>query len=127
MLRIIIADDHPVVMQALKKIIEEEFPGVYVEEATDTSALLEKVSGDDTWDLVISDLAMPGGGGFVALKKIKASKKKLPVVILSTYPAEQYGPRVLKAGAEDFISKDSLPGGLIKVVRRILGTEKTQE
>jgi two-component system, NarL family, invasion response regulator UvrY len=127
MLRIIIADDHPVVMQALKKIIEEEFPGVYVEEATDTSTLLEKVSGDDTWDLVISDLAMPGGGGFVALKKIKASKKKLPVVILSTYPAEQYGPRVLKAGAEDFISKDSLPGGLIKVVRRILGTEKTQE
>lgn len=127
MLRIIIADDHPVVMQALKKIILEEFPGVYVEEATDTPTLLEKVSGDTTWDLVISDLAMPGGGGFVALKKIKASKKKLPVVILSTYPAEQYGPRVLKAGAEDFISKDSLPGGLIKVVRRILGTEKTQE
>lgn len=127
MLRIIIADDHPVVMQALKKIIQEEFPGVYVEEATDTPTLLEKVSGDTTWDLVISDLAMPGGGGFVALKKIKASKKKLPVVILSTYPAEQYGPRVLKAGAEDFISKDSLPGGLIKVVRRILGTEKTQE
>lgn len=127
MLRIIIADDHPVVMQALKKIIQEEFPGVYVEEATDTPTLLEKVSGDATWDLVISDLAMPGGGGFVALKKIKASKKKLPVVILSTYPAEQYGPRVLKAGAEDFISKDSLPGGLIKVVRRILGTEKTQE
>jgi DNA-binding NarL/FixJ family response regulator len=126
MLRIIIADDHPVVMQALKKIIEEEFPGVYVEEATDTLTLLEKVSGD-TWDLVISDLAMPGGGGFFALKKIKASKKKLPVVILSTYPAEQYGPRVLKAGAEDFISKDSLPGGLIKVVRRILGAEKPQD
>jgi len=123
MLRILIADDHPVVMQALKKIILEEFPGVHVEEATDTSVLLEKVSGDTAWDLVISDLAMPGGGGFVALKKIKASKKKLPVVILSTYPAEQYAPRVLKAGAEDFISKDSLPAGLIKAMRRILGTE----
>ena len=78
----------------------------------------------DTWDLVISDLAMPGGGGFVALKKIKAYKKKLPVVILSTYPAEQYEPRVLKAGAEDFVSKDSLPAGLIKSVRRILGIQK---
>ena len=123
MFRIIIADDHPVVMQALKKIIQEEFPDIYVEEATDTIMLLEKVSLD-SWDLVISDLAMPGGGGFTALKKIKATKKKLPVVILSTYPAEQYAPRVLKAGAEDFISKDSLPMGLIRAMRRILDTEK---
>jgi two-component system invasion response regulator UvrY len=127
MLKIIIADDHPVVMQALKKIILEEFPGVYVEEATDTLTLLEKVSGDTFWDLVISDLAMPGGGGFVALKKIKSVKKKLPVIILSTYPAEQYADRILNAGAEDFISKDSLPAGLIKAVRRILGTEGTPE
>ena len=123
MLTIIIADDHPVVMQALKKIIQEEFPDIYVEEATDTTMLLEKVSVEP-WDLVISDLAMPGGGGFTALKKIKATMKKLPVVILSTYPAEQYAPRVLKAGAEDFISKDSLPMGLIRAIRRILDTEK---
>ncbi|HRO70039.1 MAG TPA: response regulator, partial [Chitinophagaceae bacterium] len=66
--RIIIADDHPVVMQALKKIILEEFPGIFVDEATDTQGLLDKVA-EDSWDLVISDLAMPGGGGFTALKK----------------------------------------------------------
>ena len=123
MFKIIIADDHPVVMQALKQIIMEEFPGVYVEEATDTLSLLEKVSGN-TWHLVISDLAMPGGGGFFALEKIKSSKKKLPVIILSTYPAEQYASPILKAGAEDFISKDALPEGLINAVRRILGTEQ---
>jgi DNA-binding NarL/FixJ family response regulator len=126
MFRILIADDHPVLMQALQRIILEEFPGVYVDGATDTATLLEKVAGG-TWDLVISDLAMPGGGGFVALKKIKAIRKKLPVVILSTYPAEQYEPRVLKAGAEDFISKDSLPAGLIKSVRRILGAQIPSE
>ena len=126
MLRIIIADDHPVVMQVLKKIITEEFPGVYVEEAPDTSTLLEKVSGN-TWHLVISDLAMPGGGGFFALEKIKSSKKRLPVIILSTYPAEQYASTILKAGAEDFISKDALPGSLIKAVKRILGTEQIPE
>ena len=126
MLRILIADDHPVVMQALKKIIQEEFPGVFVEEAEDTTTLLEKVSGD-TWDLVISDLAMPGGGGFFALEKIKLIQKKLPVIILSTYPAEQYAPRIMKAGADDFICKDALPAGLIQAVRRILGTEQTPE
>ena len=123
MFKIIIADDHPVVMQALKQIILEEFPGVYVEEATDTLSLLEKVSGN-TWHLVISDLAMPGGGGFFALEKIKSSKKKLPVIIISTYPAEQYASPILKAGAEDFVSKDALPEGLIKAVRRILGTDQ---
>ncbi len=123
MLRIIIADDHPVVMQALKKIVEEEFPGVYVEEVSNTLSLLEKVLHEE-WDLVISDLVMPGGGGLVALKKIKAVKKKLPVLILSTYPADQYAARLIKAGAEDFISKDTLPGGLIKSIRVILGSEK---
>ena len=126
MLRILIADDHPVVMQALKKIILEEFPGIHVEEATDTHVLLDKVSSG-AWDLIISDLAMPGGGGFTALKKIKAIKRKLPVIILSTYPAEQYAPRVLKAGAEDFVSKDSLPSGLIKAMKRILDVEKKTE
>lgn len=119
MLRILIADDHPVLMQALTRIIQEEFPGVYVEGATDTSILITKVEGA-SWDLVISDLAMPGGGGFFALKKIKSINQHLPVVILSTYPREQYAPRLIKAGAEDFVSKDSLPGGLIKAVRRIL-------
>jgi DNA-binding NarL/FixJ family response regulator len=121
MLRILIADDHPVLMQALTRIIHEEFPGVYVEGATDTTILITKVESE-AWDLVISDLAMPGGGGFFALKKIKAINHQLPVLILSTYPREQYEPRVIKAGAESFVSKDSLPGGLIKAVRRILGS-----
>lgn len=123
MLRIIIADDHPFVMQALKKIVEEEFPGVYIEEVSDTASLLEKALHEE-WDLIVSDLVMPGGGGLAALKKIKAAKRMVPVLILSTYPSEQYAARVIKAGAENFISKDSLPGGLIKSIREILGSEK---
>ena len=123
MLRIIIADDHPVVMQALKQIIQEEFPAAHIEEAIDTTSLLEKVLNNH-WDLVISDLAMPGGGGFLALKKIKQTKTNLPVLIISTYPADQYRTRVLNAGAEEFICKDSLPQDLIISARRILGNTK---
>jgi two-component system, NarL family, invasion response regulator UvrY len=123
MLRIIIADDHPVVMQAVKQIIQEEFPDSYIEEATDTKSLLEKALNED-WDLVVSDLAMPGGGGFLALKKIKQAKKNLPVLILSTYPPDQYRTRVLNAGAEEFICKDSLPHDLITSVRRILAPKQ---
>ena len=76
------------------------------------------------WDLVITDLAMPGEGGFAALKKIKQAKKNLPVIIISTYPAEQYLVRVLQAGAEDFVAKDSLPGGLIEAIRNIFKHKK---
>jgi two-component system, NarL family, invasion response regulator UvrY len=119
MIRIIIADDHPIVLQALKKTLQEEFPSVHIEEAADTTALLERV-GNESWDLVISDLAMPGGGGLIALRKIKQLKKNLPVLIISTYPSEQYRSSAIKAGAEDFISKDSFPGELVQAVRRIL-------
>jgi DNA-binding NarL/FixJ family response regulator len=123
MFRIIIADDHPAVLQAVKQLLEEEFPSAHIEEATDTKTLLD-MALNQPWDLVITDLAMPGEGGFAALKKIKQAKKNLPVVIISTYPAEQYLVRVLRAGAEDFVAKDSLPGGLIEAVRNIFKHKK---
>lgn len=123
MLRIIIADDHPVIRQGLKELLLEEFSPVHVEEAEDTTSLIEKGT-NGSWDLVISDLAMPGGGGIVALKKIKQAQKDLPVVIISTYPSEQYGPKVIKAGAEAFVSKDALPNGLIAAIQKVLDERK---
>jgi two-component system invasion response regulator UvrY len=123
MFRIIIADDHPSVLQAVKQLLQEEFPSAYIEEAQDTKTLLDQAL-NHPWDLVISDLVMPGEGGFEVLKKIKQSKKNLPVIIISTYPADQYLARVLRAGAEDFVAKDSLPGGLIDAIRKIFKHKK---
>src|SRR5688572_2867681 len=123
MFRIIIADDHPAVLQAVKQLLQEEFPSAHIEEATDTKTLLD-MALNQPWDLVITDLAMPGEGGFAALKKIKQAKKNLPVIIISTYPAEQYLVRVLQAGAEDFVAKDSLPGGLVEAIRNIFKHKK---
>ena len=122
MLRILVADDHPVVRQGLIQILLEEFSPVEIEEAENTQSLIEKAL-EGSWDLVISDLAMPGGGGIVALKKIKLVKKEPPVLIVSTYPAEQYASRVMKAGAHDFVNKDSLPMGLVNAVRMTLAGE----
>jgi len=119
MLRILIADDHPIVRQGLRQILIEEFSPLHLEEAEDTDTLIDKALAAD-WDLIISDLAMPGGGGIVALKKIKLIKKDVPVLIVSTYPAEQYASRVLKAGAETFVNKDSLPAGLVTAIRSTL-------
>jgi len=123
MLRLIIADDHPAVLQAIKQLLQEEFPSAYIGEAKDTKTLLDK-SLNQSWDLVITDLAMPGESVFVMLKKIKQAKKNLPVIIVSTYPREQYLVRSLQAGASDFVAKDSLPGGLIDAIRKTLNLKK---
>jgi len=123
MLRLIIADDHPAVLQAIRQLLQEEFPSAYIGEATDTKTLLDKAL-NQSWDLVISDLVMPGESGFAVLRKIKQAKNTLPVIIVSSYPAEQYLVRSLQAGASDFVAKDSLPGGLIEAIRKILNLKK---
>lgn len=122
MLRILIADDHPAIRQVLKEVLVDEFSPVYIEEAEDTLLLLKKaVAGP--WDIIISDLYMPGGGGFHFLQQTAYLKEKRPpVIILSMFPAVQYAQKILDAGAVDFIQKDSLPGTLITTVQRLLQT-----
>jgi two-component system, NarL family, invasion response regulator UvrY len=119
MLRVLIADDHDIIRQGIKQLLTDEFPEVEIGEAIDTTTLVE-LATTSTWDIVISDLVMPGGGGFYALEKIKQHDPNTPVIILSTHPAEQYASRATKAGAEEFVSKSSLPAGLVKAVQSII-------
>lgn len=121
MLRIIIADDHVHIRKGIVQLLEEEFGDLQIEEAGNGNELFSKVMSK-TCDLVISDMVMPGGNGLEALRRIKKEKKELPVIIVSTYPAEQYKSRVMEAGADDFISKDAFSTQLIPAIRRILKT-----
>jgi DNA-binding NarL/FixJ family response regulator len=119
MLRVLIADDHEIVRRGLKQIIHEGFAFADIEEAGDCPALVNKaLSGD--WSIIVSDLAMPGGGGLEALKQIHRSKPALPVLILSIYPEEQYALRVMKAGASGYLNKDAAPEELVIAMQRIL-------
>jgi two-component system, NarL family, invasion response regulator UvrY len=123
MIRIIIADDHTVVRRGLKQILREEFADAQIEEVADASDLLNKVMSAD-WDLVISDLSMPGRSGLDSLQQIKQNFPKLPVLILSVYSEDQYALRVLKAGASGYLNKDSAPEELINAVHRVLMGKK---
>jgi two-component system invasion response regulator UvrY len=123
MLRVLIADDHDIVRQGLKQLLLEEFPQIHVEEAVDTTSLIEQALAS-SWDIIVSDLVMPGGGGFYALEKIKEKHPDIPIIILSTHPAEQYAGRATKAGAECFINKSSLPTGLVNAIHGILEKKK---
>ncbi|MET0638119.1 MAG: response regulator transcription factor [Chitinophagaceae bacterium] len=119
MLRILIADDHEGVRLAVKNILIDEFSDLLIGECANTQELIVKGTTED-WDIIISDIAMPGGGGFHALKTIKKIKAEIPFIIFSTYPPEQYAARAVLAGAIAFISKDAPVTGLINTVRGLI-------
>lgn len=119
MIRILIADDHPLVRGGLKQILEEEFEGVRIEEVDHSMQALERVSAKQ-WDLVLLDINMPGRGGLDVLADIKRLCPKLPVLILSAAPEGDYALRALKAGASGYINKQHATEELIVAVRTVL-------
>ena len=119
MLRILIADDHTVVRKGLKQILLDEFPTAEIAEVANAEELIKNVMGAH-WDVVVSDLSMPGRSGLDALQQIKISHPALPVLILSIHPEEQYALRALKSGASGYLSKDTAPDELVKAVQKVL-------
>src|ERR1700679_565121 len=119
MRRFLIADDHSVVRKGLKQIIFEAFPSALIEEVTNAEDLLKKAIMEK-WDVVISDISMPGRSGLEVLQQIKQDQPKLPVLILSVHSEEQYALRVLKAGASGYLNKDSAPEELVKAVNQLM-------
>lgn len=116
--RIILADDHSFIRLGLVQILKDEYPSVEIKQVSDGEALVKEVTFHD-WDLVISDLDMPGRSGLEALEQIKLIKPHLPVLILSIYPDDLYAVRVLKAGASGYLNKNSAPEELINAIQRI--------
>jgi two-component system invasion response regulator UvrY len=118
MKRIILADDHSFIRLGLIQILKDEYPFVEIKEVSDGESLIKEVL-QSNWDLVISDLDMPGKNGLEALEQIKLIKPNLPVLILSIYAEDLYAIRVLKAGASGYMNKNAAPYELINAIRRI--------
>jgi DNA-binding NarL/FixJ family response regulator len=123
MIRILIADDHPIVLRGLKQILSEEKDIAAIGEAHNSQQVLELVKKKD-WDMVVLDITMPGRGGVEILKELKKERPKLPVLVLSMHPEEQYGVRALKAGAAGYMTKENASENLINAIRRILSGGK---
>ncbi|MEI9955756.1 MAG: response regulator transcription factor [Ferruginibacter sp.] len=119
MIKILIADDHTVVRKGLRLLLEEEIIDVIVEEVPEAESLINKVLSQ-SWDVVISDINMPGRSGLDALEQIRSSHPKLPVLILSSHPEEHYAIRVLKAGASGYLNKNAASDELVKAVYRVM-------
>lgn len=122
-MRILIADDHAIVRKGIRQLLVEEYPLANIEEVGDCESLVAKTNTEN-WDIVICDLDMPGRSGLDAMQQIRVMHPKLPVLIMSIYPEEQYARRLLKAGAAGYLSKDAATEDLTKAVRQVLQGRK---
>ena len=117
-IRLLIGDDHAVVRKGMKQILAETKDIVVADEAGNGREVLEKVQKTD-FDMVLLDISMPGRDGLEVLKELKSLRPKLPVLMLSMYPEEQYAVRSLRSGASGYLTKDSAPDELISAIRKV--------
>lgn len=122
-MNILIADDHELVRGGLARIIAEEFSDAKVQEVSNGTQA-EKAGRAKAWSLIIMDMSMPDKTGLDVLKQLRAEAVKIPVLILSIHPENQYALRVLKAGGNGYISKDCPRADFINAVRTILNGKK---
>lgn len=123
MIKILIADDHAVVREGLKQIISETSDMRVTDEANNGQEVLNKVS-EQHYDVVLLDITLPGRSGLDVLKQLKSKMPKLPVLMLSVHPEEQYAVRTLKAGASGYLTKGSATDELIAAIRKISTCKK---
>jgi len=123
MLRILIADDHEIVRKGLGKVLVETLQPIKVDEASNGQEVMSKVLKSE-YDLVVLDLKMPGKSGLDVLKEIKQHHPKLPVLILSMHPEEQFAVRAIRAGASGYLTKECAGDELALAIRKALKGEK---
>jgi two-component system, NarL family, invasion response regulator UvrY len=122
-MKVLVADDHEIIRIGIMHILQEEFVIKEAGEACDTDSLIEAAVSKN-WDIIISDISMPGGNGIEALKKILAQKPGQRILIITIYPEDQYAIPVLRAGACGFLNKDAAPEKLIDAVKIILAGKR---
>ena len=118
-MRVLIADDHTIVRRGLRDILIHELEDAICGEAKNAEEVLKQTRSHE-WDLVILDLTMPGRSGLDILRDLKREQPDLPVLILSMHSEQQYGRRVLRAGAFGYLNKESAPEELLQAIRKVL-------
>lgn len=118
-MRILLADDHTVVRRGLKQILAEVFKKAVFGEARNAQEALGLVE-KEPWDIVVLDITMPGRTGLDVMREIRKQHPKLPVLVLSIHPENQFGVRVLKLGAAGYMTKESAAEELVAAVKRVL-------
>lgn len=116
--RVLVADDHPIVLEGIKQVLEETPDIVVGGDARTGKEVLRKVR-QGRWDVLVLDFRMPGLHGLDLVRQIKRENPTLPVLILSMHAEDQFAVRLLKGGASGYITKESAPAELVKAIRKV--------
>ena len=118
MTRILIADDHAIVRDGLRRILQGA-PGLEVAgEAVDGDEVMARVR-EGGFELLLLDMSMPGKSGIELIKWVKAARPELGVLVLSMHQEEQYAVRALRAGASGYVTKESASVLLVAAIRKV--------
>ena len=119
MLKILIADDHPIVRRGLKLIVQDEPDMKNVYEASNSEEVMQ-ILKENKIDILLLDISMPGKSGLDLLLDLTNVYPDMPIIVLSALPEEAYAKRVIKLGAKGYIHKESAVDVLIPAIRRVL-------
>jgi len=122
-MRILITDDHPLFRIALKHILAVEFRDAEFGEACNAAEALALVRQQE-WAVLVLDITMPGRSGLDILGELKAARPKLPILILTSQPEDQFAVRCLKAGADGYLTKETAAQELVGAVRQVMSGRK---
>jgi DNA-binding NarL/FixJ family response regulator len=120
---VLIIDDHSIFRQGVKKIISDAFERVQFVEAESSSEALSKVHKQD-WDMIITDINMPGRSGLELIREIKTMTPSLPILVLSIYEEEQMALRALRAGANGYLNKGRAANDLVAAIHKLIAGKK---
>lgn len=123
MIRVLVADDHPLLRNGLKQIFSQESDFAQPGEAGNCDQVLEMLAQPD-WDVLILDITMPGRGGLEILRDIRRMRPEMPVLVLSMHPEDQFAVRAIKSGASGYLSKTEAAHEVVPAIRKILTGKK---
>lgn len=120
MIRLFVADDHPIVREGLKRLVSAQDDMVVVGEAEDGDETLARLRNDAA-DVLLLDVSMPGPGVLVIIRRLRETRPRLRILVLSVHSEDQYAVRTLRAGAAGYLMKDRTPEELIGAIRKVHG------
>ncbi len=120
MIRVILCDDHTLFRAGIKNMLDET-RGITVVAETGTGREFLKAMEKELFDAALLDISLPDMSGLDVLKNLESSGRRMPVIVLSMHPEEQYARRALKAGAMGYLAKDTEPAELVKAIRKVAG------
>lgn len=118
MIRVLVVDDHNLIRQGIKQILEDTLDIRVAGEASTGHEALEKIRERD-WDVVLMDISMPDGSGFETMSQVRSLHPNLPVLMLSMHPEEEFAIRAFRSGASGYLGKDTAANELISAIRKV--------